>query len=233
MTPEEKFLSKIVKNANGSECWYLLCEAGLQFKNIFYFKRRKIRAKKFSYEYFSGQVPPNLKVLCLCGDSLCINPQHHFTGTGSDQIKLSMDRGWKHRTGWKQSAEVIQKISETHKGKVISQELRERLRQANLGKKHSLEIKQKMLQNRIGIGVAEPARNKIAESKQGAKNWNTRLTPEDVFKIRKLAGNDNAKPKGKRTRLGDYTIAEIAEMFGVSQSHVINIRKRKVWKHVE
>lgn len=144
-----------------------------------------------------------------------------------------MDKGWKHRTGWKQSPEVVQKISETHKGKVVSAELRTRLSKLNLGKKHSLETRQKMLENRMGIPVKEEARKKIAESKQGQKNWNTRLTPDDIAKIRKFPVNDNSKPKAKRTKLAEYTIAEIAEMFGISPVHVMNIRKRKVWKHFE
>mgnify|MGYP001577870809 CR=1 FL=1 len=68
--------------------------------------------------------------------------------------------------------------------------------------------------------------------KQGQKNWNTRLTEKDILKIKKLAGNADAKPKGKRVKLGKYTITEIAEMFGISPVHVINIRRRKVWKRI-
>jgi hypothetical protein len=48
-----------------------------------------------------------------------------------------------------------------------------------------------------------------------------------------LAGKADAKPKGRRVKLGKYTITEIAEMFQISPVHVINIRKRKVWKHLK
>jgi len=187
MSAEKKFLSKIVKNANSSECWYLLCDAGLQFKDFFYFKRKKFRAKKFSYEYFSGKVQPNLKVLCKCGNQLCINPQHHFTGNGSDQIKMIMDKGWKHKIGWKQSPEVIQKISETHKGKTISQELRERLRQANLGKKHSLETRQKISKNRTGVPVKEAARKKNSRKQARSEELEYKINSRRYFKDKRIS----------------------------------------------
>jgi uncharacterized membrane protein len=76
-----------------------------------------------------------------------------------------------------------------------------------------------MSKNRIGIPVKEEARRKIAESKQGEKNYNTKLTVDDVKRIRKL--------KDKTT------ISKIAEKFDISYIHVCNILRRKVWKHVK
>lgn len=219
MSPEKKFLSKIVKNANKDSCWYLASDDRLKFKDVFYFKRKGFKAKKFSYEYFTGKVKSALKVLCKCGDKLCINPKHHFAGTGKDQINLILARGWRHKKGWKQKPEVVKEISKTHKGKVIPQELRERLSKANLGKKHSFTTRKKMSKNRVGIPVKEEARRKIAFSKQGEKNYNAKLTAGDVKKIRKL--------KDKTT------ISNIAEKFDISYIHVWNILRRKVWKHLK
>lgn len=157
MSPEKKFLSKIVKDANAHGCWYLRSDDGLTFKDTFYFKRKGFKAKRFSYEHFMGKVALKLKVLCKCQNKLCINPDHHFAGTGTDQINQILARGWKHRSGWKQSPRVIEIISKTHKGKIIPQELRDRLSKANLGKKHSLATRNKMSKNRIGILVPEEA----------------------------------------------------------------------------
>jgi hypothetical protein len=233
MEPKVKFLSQIVKNVNDNGCWYLHSDDRSHFKTEFFLNRKKFGAKRFSYEHFVEKVKPGLKVLCKCGDKLCINPKHHFAGNGKDHIEILYKHGWSQRSGWKHSPEVIKKISEIHKGKIIPQKLRDRLSKANLGKKHSLATRKKMTENRIGIPVKEEARKKIAVSKQGQKNWNTRLTEEEVLKIRKLAGKSDAKPKGRRVKLGKYTITEIAEMFQISPVHVINIRKRKVWKHLK
>jgi hypothetical protein len=213
-----KFLSKIVKDANDNGCWYLKSDDGSSFKDVFYFKRKGYKAKRFSYIHFKGKIKTGLKVLCKCSDKLCINPDHHFLGTGSDQIKLIMSRGWKHKKGWKQKPEVIKIISKTHKEKVISQEMREHLRKMNIGKKHSLITRMKMSRNRIGIPVQEEARKKIAATKQGEKNYNTRLDVETVRKIRNLEGK--------------MKITEVAERFSISYVHVVNIWRKKVWKHV-
>lgn len=218
MNLSEKFLSKIQKDVNDNRCWYLKSDDGSSFKDVFYFKRKSYKAKRFSYIHFKGKIKPSLKVLCKCGDKLCINPDHHFLGTGSDQIKLIMSRGWKHKKGWKQKPEVIEIISKTHKGKVIPQEMREHLRKANLGKKHSLITRMKMSRNRIGIPVKEEARRKIAATKQGEKNYNTRLDAETVRKIRSLEGK--------------MKISKVADKFSISYVHVVNIWKKKVWKHV-
>ena len=218
MNLSEKFLSKIKKDVNDNGCWYLLSDDGSSFKDVFYFKRKGYKAKRFAYIHYKGKIKAGLKVLCKCNDKLCINPDHHFLGTGSDQIKLIMSRGWKHKKGWKQKPEVIKIISKTHKGKVISQEMREHLRKVNLGKKHSLITRMKMSRNRIGIPVNEEARKKIAATKQGEKNYNTRLDAETVRKIRSLEGK--------------MKISEVAERFSISYVHVVNIWKKKVWKHV-
>lgn len=219
MSPEKKFLSKIVKNANSGGCWYLASDDRSKFKDVFYFKQKGFKAKKFSYEHFIGKIESGLKVICKCGDKLCINPDHHFLGTGSDQINLIMSRGWKHKKGWKQKPEVVKIISKTHKGKVIPQELRERLSKANLGKKHSFATRKKMSKNRVGIPVKEEARKKIAFSKQGEKNYNTRLTADEIIKIRRAEGK--------------MTAAKTAAKFSISQIHVINIWRKKAWKHLK
>ena len=230
MEPKVKFLSKIVKNINDNGCWYLQSDDRSHFKTEFFLNRKKFGAKRFSYEHFVEKVKPGLKVLCHCGDKLCINPKHHFAGNGKDHIQILYKNGWKQKSGWKLSPERIEALRKINKGKIIPQELRDRLSKANLGKKHSLATRKKMTESRIGIPVKEEARKKIAASKQGRKNWNTRLTEADILKIRKLAATLNSSKKKKK---GELTILDIAEKFGISQVHVINIRKRKVWKHLK
>lgn len=85
MTKEQKFLSKIVKDAKKG-CWYLASDDRSKYREVFYFKQKKIHAKRFSYEYFKGKVKEGLKVHCKCFDPLCINPDHHFAGDGRDHI---------------------------------------------------------------------------------------------------------------------------------------------------
>lgn len=122
-------------------------------------------------------------------------------------------------------AEIVEMLRKINTGKIIPQEMREHLRRINLGNKHTEETRKKMSANRIGIPVKEPARKKIAFTKQGEKNYNTRLAEKDVVKIKKLAATLNSN---RRKKKGELTIRDIAEKFGISQIHVINIKRGKV-----
>ena len=223
------FLSRIVKDNDPAGCWHLLSNDKTGFLMDFYFGKEKLKAKRHAYELLKKKIPTGLRVLSKCNNKLCINPGHQILGGGKELRQILYSRGWKPKKGWKQKPEIVEMLRKIHTGKVISQEMREHLRQLNLGNKHTKETRRKMSRSRIGIGVPKEAREKIAFTKQGEKNYNTRLTTKDVLEIRKLADSlTSSKIKTK----GELTTANIANMFGISQIHVINIIKRKVWKHI-
>lgn len=246
----DQFLSRILKDQSPSQntskassqnlptnpqtegqCWHFLTSCKTKLSVDFYAGKQRLKAKRFAFEFFKKErVPANLFVISKCGNLQCINPEHQAIGDRKEARRILHTRCWPYKKGWKQKPEVIEIIRKAHTGRKTSSEVKERLRQVNLGKKHTEETKRKMSQNRVGIGVPEAARKKIAISKQGGKNWNTKLTVKDILKIRRLA--EGEKSRGKRTKRGELTIAEIAEMFQISTVHVINIRDKKVWKHV-
>lgn len=55
---------------------------------------------------------------------------------------------------------------------------------------------------------------------RGENNPSAKLTPHDVQQIRRLYA------------IGEYTHAEIGEMFGIEQSHIGRIIRRESWRHV-
>lgn len=230
----ERFLSRIVKNQNSSGCWHFLSSDRSKFALRFYVNGDGLRAKRIAFKLFKEKIPKNYSVFSKCNNPLCINPEHQVVGNSKVLLDLLYSRGWKHKSGWKHKPEVIEIIRRTHAGKKIPNELRKRLSLANLGNKHSEETRKKMSKNRIGIAVPEEARKKIAFSKQGRKNYNTRLTPKDIFKIRSLAEDPSGgiTKRGKKRKQGKMTIAKIAALFGISTTHVSFIRDRKVWKHI-
>lgn len=213
-----KFLSKIIRD-NSSDCWHLRSDRNNQYKPFFYYQGKKYTARKFSYMYFKGDINSNYKVYTSCGNSLCINPDHFYLGSPGENMRILIKSGWK-KTGFKHSDEAIEKISKFHKGKTISNSTRQKLKLANLGKKVPQEVIQKIINTKKqkGIKLSQEAKDKIALTKQGEKNYNAILKVSDIMRIRTLAEN--------------LTQADIAELYKISGSHISNIINKKVWKHV-
>lgn len=57
--------------------------------------RKRIKAHRFSYQYFIGEITNNLWVLHKCDNPSCVNPEHLFLGTGKDN---ALDRSKKGRS---------------------------------------------------------------------------------------------------------------------------------------
>jgi hypothetical protein len=66
--------------------------------------------------------------------------------------------------------ETKKKISESEKGKIITEEVRKRMSLGQIGKKHSLATRIKMSQSQKGHHTSYETRQKIAQSKLGAKS---------------------------------------------------------------
>lgn len=62
---------------------------------------KTVKASRFSYEIFVGQIPEGVEVLHKCDFPPCVNPDHFFLGTGQDNMNdMSLKRrGSKSKTG--------------------------------------------------------------------------------------------------------------------------------------
>lgn len=121
---------------------------------------------------------------------------------------------------FQKSEEKTKKRIGARKGVTLPQELREKIRQSilKLGYRHDTKTREKISKNRIGIPVKESAKIKIALTKQGERNWNSKLTAEKVLEIRSLENK--------------FPISYIAKKYKISYAHTKAIILKKRWKHI-
>lgn len=93
------------------------------------------RAHRASWELFRGKIPEGMHVLHRCDNPVCVNPDHLFIGTNSDNVA---DRVEKHRSGNKPH------IGENHPMRRLSEEnvrsIRSRYFMGEAGKNLSIEF---------------------------------------------------------------------------------------------
>ena len=88
MSEIEKFLKKIIINQN--DCWVWIASKTHDGYGQFCIPNKKIyRAHRFIFEYYYGQICPDLTIDHLCRNRACVNPLHLEQVT----IKVNVLRG--------------------------------------------------------------------------------------------------------------------------------------------
>lgn len=129
--------------------------------------------------------------------------------------------------GMVHTEEARKKMGAPNKGKIISKEHREAISMHHNGKKHSTEWKEMMSEKmsgernpRYGKKISEWQKNRISESSRGSKNKASKLTEEDVLRIRGLYSE------------GGHSHRSLAKKYGVVKGNITSILNRQTWKHI-
>lgn len=199
---------------NGTKCWLWSGNLSLGYGIVSQSKYNPYssRAHRASYEYYRGKIPEGLFVCHHCDVKRCINPDHLFVGTNSDNINDYYSKPISNGTRIK--------ISEANKGKLFTEKHREKIAGAfkgktfseercknikvslmgkqsgannpMFGKKHSVETRAKISTSLKGKKPTVEARKKMSESRKGRK-----LSDEHKAKLLAIVKNPSFETRAK------------------------------------
>lgn len=115
-----RFYIKIKLPSDLKDCWEWTGTKQRGY-GIFYIKCKPIIATRISYFVFTGTDPGDLQVCHTCDNPCCVNPNHLFLGTISDNMKDKVKKG-RGATGenintCKITKDIVEKIRAKNKSK--------------------------------------------------------------------------------------------------------------------
>lgn len=92
LSAEERFWLYVSPEPN-SGCWLWIGSGDRRGYGSFSYQGRSRSAHRWAYEHYMGPIPDGMMVCHKCDVPACVNPDHLFLGTNSDNMKDCYRKG--------------------------------------------------------------------------------------------------------------------------------------------
>jgi hypothetical protein len=91
-SPAVEFEARFIPEPN-TGCWIWTAPLSTQGYGWFRCNGQRMHAHRFSLQHFKGPIPEGLYALHTCDNRWCVNPEHLYAGTQSENIRDCVTRG--------------------------------------------------------------------------------------------------------------------------------------------